>query len=43
MDAEAKKYTPEIHPDDEQQARSTFIRLPRGADTKLFGGWGPKL
>lgn len=26
-----------------EEPRSTFVRVPRGADCTIFGGWGPRL
>lgn len=28
---------------DEAEDRTRLVRIPRGADTSLFGGWGVKI
>jgi hypothetical protein len=41
------KVNPEAEPDengnDLLQSRSRLVRVPRGADSTIFGGWGVKI
>jgi hypothetical protein len=43
------KTNPEVEPDDNDrcndllQSRSRLVRVPRGADSTIFGGWGVKI
>ncbi len=38
----AQKHTPELD-ENEEDRRVTFVRVPKGADASIFGGWGVKI
>lgn len=42
MDNDAKKHVQE-RSDDGEDRRVTFVRVPKGANTSIFGGWGVKI
>ena len=41
--AKVKPTNPIAGEADEDDGRTRLVRIPRGADTSLFGGWGVKI
>jgi hypothetical protein len=37
-----KPTVPEVR-EGEEDGRPRLVRIPRGADSTIFGGWGPKI
>jgi hypothetical protein len=41
--AKIKPTMPVAAENEENDGRTRLVRIPRGADTSLFGGWGVKI